>query len=313
MRRRHLKFRLRSADQLLLLDIPHSGGAWLYSILSTVFKPERVWPINGASLEDVLQEEGFEAVKDYKLLITRHDYSVYRYFSRKPVFITMLRHPSRRLESLYRELQQNPDYPLLNRIEGKGLTLNEFLAHPFIHDEIEIGQVRRLVGATQDHPGLSDQAMIEIAQLRLEEFAYFGIMEHLEESLKLLSYTFDRDFTEQFDTSPNTIKVEGEKIVNNEYQALLDLDIFDLRLYEAAKNKFFKRVKQMETEKRSLEKDRRSSAAMLEHHKSIPGLAGWFFRWRWTPAVGRVRRWLIPEGSRVEHVYIRLRRILLGW
>lgn len=309
---RYMKFHLRSSDQLLVLDIPQSGGIWLYEILTSdgAFVPS--WPAERNALEDVLVDRGFKAVADFRMLITGCDYSIYRHFPRKPVFVVMLRHPVNRVTALYNQYRHTSKDAWNAKSQTKGISLRDFLTLPTMRAEAN-GQIRRLVGVHQARPELTETAMLEVASFRLEEFAFFGLVEHLEESRKLLSHTFDLNIEAQRGQLLDPLFADVSQISPVDELAIRRLNGLDLQLYEMALRKLRRRLEWMAAEKLAARSAMTLPFRVSCSERKRSGQTNRIARRPWMPAFGRLRRRLIPEGSRCERIYLRLRRRVFGW
>jgi hypothetical protein len=104
-----------------------------------------------------------------------------------PVFITILREPTRRFISTYHHILRDPTHRLYEIVTGGNLSLLQFARHTAaqrLHNQM----IARLASGAEH---LDEQTQLDIAQARLFEMPFFGLTEHFAESVRLLAYTFD--------------------------------------------------------------------------------------------------------------------------
>jgi hypothetical protein len=315
---RRLRFQLRSADQLLFIHCPKTAGTTFFTLLSAHYPSEDIYRSQVGTLQDALQEHGWPIIARYRLMRAHYDTSITRYFPRRPVCVTMIRDPVERIISYFEHVRRSPNHKHYRTVvEGK-MTLEDFMDPPLARSDTCNFQVRQLAGAirgpAKEMPG---SVLLEMARVRLAEFAFFGITERFDDSLDLLHYTFGwqpvRNY-ENLNVSPTPSRrgdhpehvVEKIEIANE----------LDLQLYRDAEGVFEERLQLMEQESHSpsparsarffLSLSRRPRQRPFHPLGQSPlrGIVG---------MLGKVRRRIIPEGSRLEKTYLRLRSKLFGW
>ncbi len=312
---RRLRFQLRSADQALFLLIPHTAGEEFYCVLSSGFSPAAVWAYDRGDAHVALEGQDLDAVSGYRLLYTWQDYSLYRYFSRKPVFISLLRHPVARVIEVYEHLWEDEEHPWHSEVRSQNLSLKEFLRFPPAQEWVNNRQTRQLIGDLRGELGdLSPEVMLELARLRLEEFAFIGLSERLADARQLLRYTFDLPHLRKVKRS--VIRRMGSPCKPYDAESLQlvkDTNRLDLRLYQIGARIFERRLEQMQYELRD-SPDRKYTPGAPRDYRRISLRMGILLRsWSGTVRLGRLRRWLIPEGSQREKRYLQLRKRIFGW
>lgn len=308
---RPLQVGLRSADILHFLHIPKTGGTSLYEILASQFPEPQVFPRAAReTLIDGLRSSATRQPFRYRLTRMHHDYSVYRYFPRKPIFVTMLRNPAERVVSLYGHIQRVVGHPLHTYLLERQLDLEGFCLDPIFQEGIHNAQVQYLVGKREEGV-LTRAATLEIAKIRLDEFAFFGMVERFAESIHLLFHTFGWSEVEY---AALNVRPEGASptIDPRTLEIVRSLTELDHELYEYACGLFDKRIAQMIEEKWEEQKKGRlllrSLRLMVIRGKDLKRLTD--------PSriqLSRLRRVLVPEGSALEPIYVGLRKRLLGW
>jgi hypothetical protein len=332
--KRPLRYDLRSADQIFFIHIPKTGGTTFYSILAKQYPEEQVWPSQREDLDEYLTEHGSNAISGYRVLRAHYDYSIYRRFPRKPVYVTMLRDPVARVVSLYEHIKRVPAHRLHREVVMKNLTLMEFSYYEPVQNIISNRQVNQLVGAIQgDAKELSDRAKLEIARVRLDEFGFFGLTEHFEDSIRLLCHTFGWKPITDYDILNVAPQTSRPSDLDDDVVNLLErINQLDLELYRYAEKLFRTRLRQMEIElmgeaENSFHANREIRKGCGEKHtdnskgvvhtnledlnRLSPKIALQYARTLVT--LGRIRRWIIPEGSKLEERYLLLRNKLFGW
>lgn len=178
-------FRLRSGDQLCVIGVPGTGASGLVSSLKQRVTPAATWRSAGDP------HDGTAALSDARLIHGDVGYDFYRGLTRRPVFVTLLRHPFQRTLALF--FAQHPDTgasPDSQPSEWEPALL-EFLADPVNAPLLVNPQTRAIaVGSTPDSSLPPEPVMLEMAKIHLEEFGFLAIAERAAESVQLLDYTF---------------------------------------------------------------------------------------------------------------------------
>jgi glycosyltransferase involved in cell wall biosynthesis len=118
------------------------------------------------------------------------DTTVGRILSKRPVFVTMLRHPVDRIVSLYNYLRRvyHPEHELVRK-----MSLEDFLDYEQGNFVARNYSARMIAGYTYGASmgQCDDPEILELAKQKLaHEFGFFGIAERYSESLRLLEHTF---------------------------------------------------------------------------------------------------------------------------
>jgi hypothetical protein len=308
---RRLCFDLRSADQVLFLGKPYTSVEDFFVHAARAFPNEAVWSHERRDLLDVLRLEGCQALEGHRLLYTEDEYSIYRCFRRKPAFATLLQDPVEWTLEAYTHARQDSAHPLYEM----DLTIGDFLANPWTRNHVLNHQTRQLVGVTaKEWDELPDKALIDLARLRLDEFAFIGLASELDASLQLFTYTFSLpDLDEIEPTAPRHELHTGEERDADIVRRIRKTNHLDVELYPLAESMFRRRLEQMESELRHPPAWRYAVAAPPWYRRTVLRFGANLRRWKGIAALGRLRRRLVPEGSHLERTYIWLRRRLFGW
>jgi Sulfotransferase family len=166
---------LQENDQIFFMHIPKTGGMTLKTLLKQRVGSNTFHQI---PIEKFSQTHARDLV-GYRCIRAHWDYSFFRVLSRKPVYITMLRHPVARMLSMYGMVRRKPDsrwytadiHEFIDRISAERLQAH-FLAGVFSSQQ------------------LSQTALLELSLTRLDECAFYGITEQFSASLDLLCAIF---------------------------------------------------------------------------------------------------------------------------
>lgn len=216
-------YELRENDQIFFLHIPKTGGMTLKTFLRRQVGGRRFRQIPIRKFNEV----DSTGLQSYRCIRAHWDYGFFRVLGRKPIYITMLRHPVARMLSMYAMIQRKP---------ASRWYTNDI--HLFIDRlSAERLQAHFLAGTFQGQP-LSQTALLEVALTRLAECAFYGITEQFPESLTLLCATFGW-------RRPET--VQRRNVAVPESKPSVDQDVIahieeacqaDMELYNAALKNF---------------------------------------------------------------------------
>ncbi|MFC1706174.1 hypothetical protein ACFL59_05025 [Planctomycetota bacterium] len=252
-RTRPLKFRLTSGDLLYFLHIPKTAGTTLFEILRKRFKPEEAVSAEGDVFLDLCCRSSPEDRARYRLMRAHFGYGVYRLLPRRPVFVTMLRDPVARVISVYKHIRRIPHHRLNREVIELGLL--EFLEHP--RARVRDLQVRHLAGfrlRKEELGALCDDDLLELAKAHLDDLAFFGLTERFDDSIRLLSHTFDWSPIEGYEAL-NVAPDSPEEVDREALQAIASRNRLDLALYAHARGLFEERVAQLDAELREADHD----------------------------------------------------------
>jgi hypothetical protein len=230
--------RLKSApkpnDQLFFMHIPKTAGMTLWHILKDHYGRDRSLSLT----KDIRASATSGELENYRCFRSHMDYGYYRHFPRKPVYLTMLRHPIQHQLSRFGMKKRVGKLELINARD-----IFDYLERVPLNI-----QTLYLAGMKQ---GLSTEpeAALEVAVTHLEEFAFFGVMEHFDASLELLAYTLDWPPIPPLEA--RNVAGQGDKpdLTSDLEELILEKCWLDLKLYSAALEIFYQRLSQMRAEK----------------------------------------------------------------
>lgn len=195
-------------DELLFfLHVPKTAGISLTAILDANFAPGATfeaqdWTDAGEVIErmSVVELARVRCVRGH-YWFGPGDGAVHDRFSVDPVVITALRDPVARTVSAHQHVMRWPEHWLREEMgigEEGTMSLQEFVENPIAQGEIANLQTRLIVGAVPGNPLISapdpsdaipfsDEELLSLAKQRLDSFAWVGLTERMEESVRLLT------------------------------------------------------------------------------------------------------------------------------
>jgi hypothetical protein len=232
---------LRPEDVLYFLHIPRTGGTTLREAVARRF-PAGTCLLAGSRrrFAEVMAALAPEDKRRLRFVSAHWDTSVGRLLGREPVLVTMLREPASRLKSHFDIVLRMPEHRLHAEIAA-GMPFREWLEHPE-GGVPERNRMTRLIAGTLDGaPGVpvAERVLLELAQERLADFAFFGIREAYEDSLSLLAATFDWS---PFPPAPRLNPGGGKPLTAADREAALASSPLDSALYRFARSLFRERL-----------------------------------------------------------------------
>ncbi len=188
------RWSLKQGDSIFLLHIPKTAGATTYRYIMNRFPPEEVFIATDRDLSVWFENTNLDQFSGYRFFRQHADYDFYRFIPRKPVYITFLCGPVNRLYSFFKHIQRVKRHHLHQLVVEKSMGIVDFM--DLIPEQTSNQQLRLLVGNRIFHHMMGCADVLEIAKMRLCEFAFFGIQECFEVSMRLLHYIFHWEMSE---------------------------------------------------------------------------------------------------------------------
>jgi hypothetical protein len=199
-------------DPIYYLHIPKTGGTFFTSFLDSQFYADDICP---AQLLPELFEIPEAELLRYRFFRGHLWHGLDSHLKRRLRYITLLRNPIQRTISWYSHVRRNESAYRHQRLLDENWSLLDFVQDEETHWDLVNAQTLFLAvdldyaALARDPVGYgqaivkhyarrgNDRALLDIAKKRLEECAFFGITERMEDSVSLLSYAmgFYPDFT----------------------------------------------------------------------------------------------------------------------
>jgi hypothetical protein len=245
-------------ELLFFLHVPKTAGISLTAVLGANFVPGAIlaasdWTKAGEVIEGV---RGMSTVERARVrCVCGHywfgpgDGAVHDHFSIDPIVLTVLRDPVARTASAHQHVMRWPEHWLRKELgigEDGTISLHDFVEHPGAQGEIANLQTRLVVGAVPGNPFLGDPdpeeavpftdgELLEIAKQRLDSFAWIGLTERMEESVRLLTARMGWAPVEELPSlNLNPVPSAEVELAAETRAAILDRTALDAELYAYA-------------------------------------------------------------------------------
>lgn len=245
-------------ERLVFAHIPKTAGTSIAQTMARQFDERKF------HYDDRLTQEAV----DNNLYFAGHlkFRSFVQYFSKTDMVFTFLRNPYDRLVSFYRswadpEKEEMVNPALLNNNPhvkealdiAQSSTLEEFLLsdHPYIQESIYNLQTRYLCfcsgnpkNSIDDVEFVRNNANLCLNAARnnlLSVYGFFGIVERMEESLELLSFSLGKSFVSRHANKSS----KRFEISNQSSELIRQLNLIDVQLYDEAVAEFERRMEIM--------------------------------------------------------------------
>ena len=250
-------------DQLFFLHIPKTAGMTFGFVLDKFFRQDQIYRFNWEENRAEFFTLPPQTLAKYKL-IRGHCYydAMLKALPRRPICLTLLRHPLEQVISHYWHLHTKPHHPNYKYVSQ--WSLDEFVNAKEFSD-FAANIYTRFIGTTlnaQSFKSLTEYQeaktqerllinqnhsdTLALAKQRLAEFAIVGLTERFQDTLSLLAYTFGWPPV----VSPIRQNVAAHRLTVNEIapeirQKIITLSSLDLNLYQYAVELFEARFLQM--------------------------------------------------------------------
>lgn len=240
---------------LFFLHIPKTAGITMTSIIESNFAPDQI--LGPQDWREARREIAELSVAELARIrcVRGHfwfgpgDEVIHDRLAVDPVVITMLRAPVARTISVYQHVMRWPQHWLRDRIglaPGETIPLEEFVAHPGAQTEISNLQTRLIVGNVPGNPidlddpdeeavRLDEEELLARATARLESFAWVGVTERMDASVRLLNALMGwPEVSEVPKLNPNEKPSTAIEISEQVREEILARNQLDLQVYAQA-------------------------------------------------------------------------------
>lgn len=194
-----LEYELQSEEQLCFVRIHKTASTTLVNLLEKHFHANEVYPLT-QSVEHLSSQD----TQPYRCFYGHYPYTFYQSCVQRPVYITVLRDPVERVLSLYRHARRIQEPAGVGQAHLKAAaatgSLMDFLqsGDRFVNLLTINAQTRQIATQLYFDPTLPeerasyppDAELLERAKTHLDQWPFFGITEHFQESVALLFYVF---------------------------------------------------------------------------------------------------------------------------
>lgn len=171
------------SEHLIFVHIPKTAGSTFLQVVKRQYRKNEFLYLHLTEEDKVLLDAMTDdAKRGIKCLSGHIRYGYHRYLPGSYGYITFLRHPVKRVVSLYYYILRNKHHYFHERMVSDKLSLEEFVNLPYeVYGEISNQQT----GLLSSYPEPGDP--LDTAKDNISKFLFTGITERFDESLLLLS------------------------------------------------------------------------------------------------------------------------------
>ena len=232
-----------SAQTVIFLHIPKTGGATLHKILEKNYRRNEILTFDGSRHR--LEVERFAKLlaaerARYRLIKGHLFFGLHEFVPGNSTYITFLREPIDRGLSFYSHARNHSDHYLHRLLIEEKLDLTTLLerrATPELFNH-----QTRLIAGESDLQRPVDRHSLERAKKNLRShFSFVGVMEEYDAGLVLLSRVLGQSLSPYRKSNVSREKIRAENIDRRTREALRDANALDLELYQFARALFASR------------------------------------------------------------------------
>ncbi|PJF40259.1 MAG: hypothetical protein CUN54_05900 [Phototrophicales bacterium] len=231
------RIRLDEEDVLVFIHIPKTAGSSFIQVLQENF--EHIANLPPISM--IESQADLEALSGGSRILVGHVTNcIERYLPKKPLYITMLRHPVERTISAYYHTQRDEDN-LFHQLACKQ-DLENFLKNQQVRNYYENLMARHIAA---DYPWQELSQHVDIIKQRIEQMPFVGITEYFEQSILLLHHRFGWQYHDHLPKLNIGNTPSRNQFPQHVIDAILEMNQVDLEIYHFAKQRFMLNYQQM--------------------------------------------------------------------
>lgn len=254
----------KSADPVVFIHIPKTGGMTLYSMIRDIYKPSELHKINPAMESIEKYKHLSQDCRDKLKVIYGHmDYRIHELLPPNSRYVTLMRNPVERVISHYHYVRRTANDPL--RELAMRSSLDDWVERCNLL-EMDNGQTRRLSGSKDSvRFGECSMGMLDRARHNVQQnFALVGITERFDETYGLMSKLFEWPIKNYLPRNVAQQRLNIKEIPVRTIRLIEKFNALDMDLYEHAMRLFADRLGQTDIENEvRLLKEKRENPFML--------------------------------------------------
>lgn len=265
-------YRLRPEDKLYFLHIYKTAGTTLSHLLESRFAADEVCPAH--QLEHLARLPR-DTLGRYRLYRGHLGFKLADFVPDEVLYVTLLRDPVEHVLSIYEATRRSPELSLHAKVSREGMTLADFVRDEETAALVRNPQVftltywhhvwdaRRTARLARDaltpadwaqitreagvrFPALPGPLLVEVALERLERFAFVGLADRMEDSVRLLAQTFGWGpfaAVPRLNAAPR--RMRKDEVPPDTLEVIHDLTRLDAQVYAHALGLFERRLRQL--------------------------------------------------------------------
>lgn len=241
---------MNNKDIIIFIHIPKTAGNTFRNIIMKQYNPTEILNLYTANPEyfknfnfefiKQIFEEKNQLQKMFKIIIGHYKFGIHNFLNtQNTLYIAFLRNPFDQYISMYNHLIS--DSRFWNLSNNKLTELSEFIEFKLTHNIQTF-----LISGVSDFSILEnnpDYVLAEAIKNIDKHFMFIGLTEYFDESLIIIKYKFN--FKNIYYCKHNVKNSKNYHVSEVESKQILERTHLDKKLYEYAKEKLFREIKQI--------------------------------------------------------------------